>query len=80
MRIVREMHECFPALTFDITTKVEHILRHASRFDELRSESRFVGDTPWAHLDIAGVAWNTSAEKGATGRSVPLLTDFLLNS
>ncbi len=41
--------------------------------------SRFVGDTPWAHLDIAGVAWKTNAEKGATGRSVPLLTDFLLN-
>ena len=41
--------------------------------------SRFVGDTPWAHLDIAGVAWKTSTEKGATGRIVPLLTDFLLN-
>jgi len=41
--------------------------------------SRFVGDTPWAHLDIAGVAWRSQANKGATGRPVPLLTDFLLN-
>jgi len=41
--------------------------------------SRFVGTTPWAHLDIAGVAWKANAEKGATGRVVPLLTDFLLN-
>ena len=30
--IVREMHEEFPALTFDMTTKVEHILRHAKVF------------------------------------------------
>jgi leucyl aminopeptidase len=41
--------------------------------------SRFVEDTPWAHLDIAGVAWKVNAEKGATGRIVPLLSDFLLN-
>jgi len=41
--------------------------------------SRFVDDTPWAHLDIAGSAWLSSNEKGATGRPVPLLTDFLLN-
>jgi leucyl aminopeptidase len=41
--------------------------------------SRFVEDTPWAHLDIAGVAWKSNRDKGATGRPVPLLTDFLLN-
>ena len=41
--------------------------------------SRFVGDTPWAHLDIAGTAWKSSREKGATGRPVPLLMDFLLH-
>jgi len=33
--IVRAMHEEFPELTFDITTKVEHILKHRSRLDEL---------------------------------------------
>ena len=32
----------------------------------------------WAHLDIAGVAWNEGKEKGATGRPVPLLTTWLL--
>ncbi len=41
--------------------------------------SRFVEGTPWAHLDIAGVAWKANADKGATGRVVPLLTDFLLS-
>lgn len=42
--------------------------------------SRFIEDTPWAHLDIAGVAWHQNANKGATGRPVPMLVDFLLNS
>ena len=42
--------------------------------------SRFVDGTPWAHLDIAGAAWHSSGKrKGATGRPVPLLVDFLLN-
>jgi leucyl aminopeptidase len=40
--------------------------------------SRFVNGLPWAHLDIAGVAWRANANKGATGRPVPLLVDFLL--
>jgi leucyl aminopeptidase len=33
----------------------------------------------WAHLDIAGVAWKADANKGATGRPVPLLVDYLLH-
>ncbi len=33
----------------------------------------------WAHLDIAGTAWLQGANKGATGRPVPLLTQFLIN-
>lgn len=40
--------------------------------------SRFVKDTHWAHLDIAGTAWKTGGAKGSTGRPVPLLTEFLL--
>ncbi len=32
----------------------------------------------WAHLDIAGVAWKSGAAKGATGRPVALLTEWLL--
>lgn len=38
----------------------------------------FVGETPWAHLDIAGSAWNSGSKKGATGRPVELLTEFLM--
>ena len=40
--------------------------------------AKFIGEVPWAHLDIAGTAWRSGAEKGATGRPVPLLTEFLL--
>ena len=40
---------------------------------------RFASDFPWAHLDIAGTAWKGGVGKGATGRPVPLLVDFLLN-
>jgi leucyl aminopeptidase len=39
---------------------------------------RFTKDYRWAHLDIAGTAWNSGANKGATGRPVPLLTQFLI--
>jgi leucyl aminopeptidase len=40
--------------------------------------SRFTKNYPWAHLDIAGTAWRSGAQKGATGRPVPLLTQFLI--
>lgn len=40
--------------------------------------SRFTKKYRWAHLDIAGTAWKTGKEKGATGRPVPLLTRFLI--
>ena len=40
--------------------------------------SRFTKKFEWAHLDIAGTAWKSGAEKGATGRPVPLLTHYLL--
>lgn len=39
---------------------------------------RFVKDIPWAHLDIAGTSWKSGAAKGATGRPVALLIDYLL--
>ena len=41
--------------------------------------SRFTKDYRWAHLDIAGTAWKSEKEKGATGRPVPLLTQYLIN-
>ncbi len=39
---------------------------------------RFASAYPWAHLDIAGTAWKGGADKGATGRPVGLLTQFIL--
>ncbi len=42
--------------------------------------SRFTKASRWAHLDIAGTAWNSGGmEKGATGRPVPMLVRFLIN-
>ena len=42
--------------------------------------SRFTENYPWAHLDIAGTAWFSGAAKGATGRPVPLLVNWLKTS
>jgi leucyl aminopeptidase len=41
--------------------------------------SRFTKEYRWAHLDIAGTAWLSGKNKGATGRPVPLLTQYLIN-
>ncbi|MEE3632935.1 leucyl aminopeptidase [Pseudomonas sp. AL 58] len=42
--------------------------------------SRFAKAYEWAHLDIAGTAWVSGGkDKGATGRPVPLLTQYLLD-
>ena len=41
---------------------------------------RFATRFPWAHLDIAGTAWKSGAAKGATGRPVALLLQYLLTS
>jgi leucyl aminopeptidase len=42
--------------------------------------SRFAKNYHWAHLDIAGTAWISGGkEKGATGRPVPMLTQYLLD-
>ncbi|MCF8154968.1 MAG: leucyl aminopeptidase [Rhodoferax sp.] len=38
---------------------------------------RFTEKFPWAHLDIAGTAWKSGAAKGATGRPVGLLVEYL---
>jgi len=43
--------------------------------------SRCVDDIPWAHLDIAGTAWNMKgtevSTKGGTGAGVRLVVDYL---
>ncbi|HLU61191.1 MAG TPA: leucyl aminopeptidase [Gammaproteobacteria bacterium] len=41
--------------------------------------ARFTKKFRWAHLDVAGTAWTAGANKGATGRPVPLLFQYLLN-
>ncbi|HEK2711046.1 TPA: leucyl aminopeptidase [Proteus mirabilis] len=41
--------------------------------------ARFASKYNWAHLDIAGTAWRSGKAKGATGRPVSLLSQFLLN-
>lgn len=41
--------------------------------------SRFTKKYNWAHIDIAGTAWRSGKNKGATGRPVPMLTQFLMN-
>jgi leucyl aminopeptidase len=41
--------------------------------------ARFTQKYHWAHLDIAGTAWKSGKEKGATGRPVPLLMQYLMD-
>jgi len=42
--------------------------------------SRFAKKYHWAHLDIAGTSWiSGDTNKGATGRPVPLLVQYLLD-
>lgn len=41
---------------------------------------RFTAKFAWAHLDIAGTAWKSGTAKGATGRPVGLLLDYLLSA
>jgi leucyl aminopeptidase len=42
--------------------------------------ANFTNDEKWAHLDIAGTAWDSGNEKGSTGRPVKLLTDFVMTN
>jgi leucyl aminopeptidase len=58
----------------DIANAVEN--RRAGSITAAEFLHRFVGDVPWAHLDIAGVAWDTGkayAPKGGVGYGVRLL-------
>ncbi len=41
--------------------------------------AKFTRKYQWAHLDIAGTAWVSGKQKGATGRPVPLLTQFIMD-
>ena len=39
---------------------------------------KFTDGLKWAHLDVAGTAWKSGKEKGASGRPVPMLAEFVL--
>jgi leucyl aminopeptidase len=41
--------------------------------------ARYARNYRWAHLDIAGTAWDEGAAKGATGRPVSLLMQYLIS-
>ena len=41
--------------------------------------ARFTDKYQWAHLDIAGTAWKSGKQKGATGRPVGLLTQYIID-
>ena len=40
---------------------------------------KFTQGLKWAHLDVAGVAYQGGAQKGSTGKPTPLLADFLIH-
>ena len=42
--------------------------------------AKFTKGIDWAHLDIAGTAWEVGENKGSTGRPVSLLIDFILSN
>ena len=42
--------------------------------------AKFTDGVKWAHLDIAGTAWEVGKNKGSTGRPVSLLIDFVLSN
>ncbi|MGY0398365.1 MAG: leucyl aminopeptidase [Ostreibacterium sp.] len=41
--------------------------------------AEFTKEVNWAHLDIAGTAWSSGKNKGATGRPVPLLVEYVMS-
>jgi len=53
--------------------------RHAGAITAACFLGRFAEHYHWAHLDIAGTAWRSGQRKGATGRPVALLTQYLLD-
>lgn len=57
----------------------QHRRREAGTITAACFLARYTKNFKWAHLDIAGTAWKTGKEKGATGRPVALLVQFLIN-
>ncbi|HWK74231.1 MAG TPA: leucyl aminopeptidase [Povalibacter sp.] len=42
--------------------------------------AKFTDGLKWAHLDVAGTAYQSGSQKSSTGRPVPLLVDYLINN
>jgi hypothetical protein len=77
MRVVRELHRRHPGITFDITTKVEHILRHRGIWDELAALGcRFVVSA-FETLDDAILV---RLDKGHVAADLPLVVELLRRS
>ena len=53
--------------------------REAGTITSACFHSRFAEKLQWAHLDIAGTAWLSGSKKGAPGRPVSLLMQYILN-
>jgi leucyl aminopeptidase len=73
----REYADAIKGRYADIVNATE--ARKAGSITAAEFLSRFAGDTPWAHLDIAGTAWDTGrayAAKGGNGMPVRLLVEL----
>ena len=72
-----EYEELIKGATGDIANAVE--ARKAGSITAAAFLKRFVGDVPWAHLDIAGTAWGANkayAPKGGSGWGVRLFVEL----
>jgi leucyl aminopeptidase len=74
-----EYHEQLISNTADIANIASTGGRAAGSVVAACFLSKFTQSYSWAHLDIAGTAWRAGALKSATGRPVPLLTQYLID-
>ena len=74
LKLVRELHAEFPAVTYDFTAKIEHILRHRERFDEFAFTGCVFVVTAVESLSDVVLA---NLEKGHTAADVPVALDIL---
>lgn len=74
LQLVRALHAEFPGVSYDFTTKVEHILRHRERFDEFGATGcAFVVTAVEALSDVV----LANLEKGHTAADVPVALAIL---
>ena len=78
----------FPEYELDLKSKYADIQNIGGRYAGAITAGlflkRFIKETPWVHLDIAGTAWDVQnighiPDTGATGAGVATLTEFVLN-